>query len=112
MNSEAEIIKKGEDIRDIKGETGLEGEQTAEMNKGKESVKQEDKKEVKLQFRFSGEAVDRLDEIVKKSRLVSRAELIRNAVRLYEYVVEQMDAGYEVELVKGRKRGKIFLLTR
>ena len=76
-----------------------------------EGSQKDNKNEVKLQFRCSAAAVQRLDEIVKRSRLVSRAELIRNSVRLYEYVIEQMEEGYEVELVKGKKRRKIVLLS-
>lgn len=108
MNSESNIKTKVGGIgENVFGEEGM-----SKTNNRIENAKQEDKKELKLQFRFSVDAVQRLDGIVKKSRLVSRAELIRNAVRLYEYVIEQMDEGYEVELVKGRKRRKIVLLTR
>ena len=67
------------------------------------------KKEYKLQFRFSTDAVERLDSIARKTRSSTRAEVIRNALRLYEYILDQTEGGYQVQLVKGREKKTIVL---
>ncbi len=58
-------------------------------------------KDQKLQFRFSVEAIKRLDHLKEKSSSSTRAEVIRNALQVYEYLIEQSDKGYSVQLVKG-----------
>jgi len=68
------------------------------------------KKEYKLQFRFSIDAVERLDSMVSKTKASTRAEVIRNALRLYEYILDQTEGGYQVQLVKGREKKTIVLL--
>ncbi|MCP4108182.1 MAG: hypothetical protein GY749_22000 [Desulfobacteraceae bacterium] len=63
-----------------------------------------ERKDHNLQFRFSSEAVKRLDQIVKKTFSSTRAETVRNALRIYEYLVEQTEKGYSVQLVKGEDK--------
>lgn len=43
----------------------------------------------RVQFDFTHEALGRLDEIKKKTGARTRAEAIRNALRLYEWFVEE-----------------------
>lgn len=43
----------------------------------------------RVQFDFTHEALERLDEIKRKTGAKTRAETIRNALRLYEWFVEE-----------------------
>ncbi len=58
-------------------------------------------KDKKLQFRFSDEAIKRLDCLKEKSSSSTRAEVIRNALQCYEYLLEQSNKGYTIQIVKG-----------
>ena len=58
------------------------------------------KEKVRLQFDFSEEAVQRLDGLVTATESATRAEGIRNALRVYDYLVRKDKDGYEIELVK------------
>ena len=58
------------------------------------------KEKVRLQFDFSEEAVQRLDGLVTATESATRAEVIRNALRVYDYLVRKDKDGYEIELVK------------
>ena len=64
----------------------------------KEKKNKNDK--LRLQFDFSNRAVERLDALVKAADCASRAEVVRNALRVYEYLVAKRHEGYEVELVR------------
>ena len=57
----------------------------------------------RLQFEFSADAYDRLKKMLKKSDSRTFAELVRNALRLYEWYLEQQDQGIELALVKDDK---------
>jgi len=58
------------------------------------------KKYKRLQFDFSDDAVQRLDFIVDKTESTSRAEVVRNALRVYEYLVTKTNEGYSLEFKK------------
>lgn len=59
------------------------------------------KKEYKrLQFKFSAEAVEQLDELVELTEAATRAEVVRNALRLYAYTVKKLKSGYTFEFKK------------
>jgi len=47
------------------------------------------KQKERVQFDFSPEALQRLDEIKDKSGAASRAETVRNALRLYEWFMNE-----------------------
>ena len=55
-----------------------------------------------LQLEFSATAHKRLTEMEKKSG-ASCAELIRDALRVYEYLLNQGKQGFELVLVKDGK---------
>ena len=63
------------------------------------------KKYKRLQFEFSEDAVNRLDNIVYETDSATRAEAVRNALRLYDYVIRQVSKGYSMyfENEEGRK---------
>lgn len=46
-------------------------------------------------------AAQRLEAIKKKAKADDNAEVIRNALRVYEWHIEQAENGYEIGLVKG-----------
>ena len=54
----------------------------------------------RLQFEFSAEAYERLNTMKDKTRASSYADLVRNALRMYEWLVEQQENGCEIALVK------------
>jgi metal-responsive CopG/Arc/MetJ family transcriptional regulator len=57
-------------------------------------------KEIRLQFNFSQDAVKRLDDLVKSEQCVSRAELLRRALRFYEYTAKKLHDDYKIQFVK------------
>ena len=62
----------------------------------------EKKGKEKLQFEFSAEAVRRLDELKDRLDGTSRAEVVRNSLRLYEWIYNLLEAGYILELREAR----------
>ncbi len=74
-------------------------------------MKEKDNKDQKLQFRFSEDAIDRLDALKDKTHAATRAEVVRNSLRLYEYFIEQTEQGYKFQLVKDDERITIVPLS-
>lgn len=56
-------------------------------------AKKNKKEKVRLQFDFSLNAVRRLDDLVDSTDSASRAEVIRNALRVYEYLISTRAEG-------------------
>lgn len=54
----------------------------------------------RLQLDFSPEAYSRLLEVRRKSDARTNAEVVRNALRLYEWFLEQKQNKYRLQLVK------------
>lgn len=46
----------------------------------------------RVQFDFSSESLQRLDDVKAKTGATTRAEVVRNALRLYEWLVNEVDA--------------------
>jgi metal-responsive CopG/Arc/MetJ family transcriptional regulator len=55
----------------------------------------------RIQFEFSAEALERLDRMKKATGKSSYAELVRDALRVYEWFAQQEGEGYDIGLVKG-----------
>ena len=53
---------------------------------------------------FTIDAVKELDELKIVTNAPTRIEVIRRALRFYEYVVRKTDEGYKIELVKGKNK--------
>ena len=51
-----------------------------------------EKQKERVQFDFSYEALQRLDGVKAKTGATTRAEVVRNALRLYEWLVDEVDA--------------------
>lgn len=60
----------------------------------------------RLQFDFADYAVNRLDQLVAETESSSRAEVIRDALKLYEHLLMRAKEGYDIQLCKddGEKR--------
>ena len=54
----------------------------------------------RLQLDFSPEAFRRLQEIRARADAKTNAEVIRNALRLYEWFLEQKRSGFRIQLVQ------------
>ncbi len=57
----------------------------------------------RVQLDFTQEAYERLIKLRKEADLKTNAELVRNALRLYDWFLEQRNAGYKIHLVKDEK---------
>ena len=58
----------------------------------------------RLQFDFSENAIKRIKKIAKITDSRSNAEVVRNALKVYEFMAERMNEGYNIELEKDGKR--------
>ena len=56
------------------------------------------KNKERLQFDFSTEALKRLDDIKEKTEASTRAETVRQALRLYEWLVNEVDPDYTIKV--------------
>lgn len=57
-----------------------------------------EKTKERLQFDFSTEALKRLDDIKAKASHSTRAETVREALRLYEWLVNEVDPSYSIKI--------------
>jgi hypothetical protein len=71
------------------------------MNSIKAQAKQ------RVQFDFSPEALQRLEDLKELVDASTKAEVVRNALKLYEWFVSQVDPNYIIE-VKDQKDQIIF----
>lgn len=56
------------------------------------------KQKERVQFDFSPEALKRLDDIKEKTGAATRAETVRNALRLYEWFVNETEPDTVIKL--------------
>ena len=54
----------------------------------------------RLQFEFSDKAIEKLDELVQRCEESTRAAVMRNAIKFYNYIIDQVDNGYQIQLAK------------
>jgi len=54
----------------------------------------------RLQFDFSEDAVERLKKISQMTESRTNAEVVRRSLKFYEYVVQKMKEGYNLEFEK------------
>jgi hypothetical protein len=62
------------------------------MNITKTNTKQ------RVQFDFSPEALQRLEDIKERIDASTKAEVIRNALKLYEWLITEVDPEYTLEV--------------
>jgi metal-responsive CopG/Arc/MetJ family transcriptional regulator len=53
----------------------------------------------RVQFDFAPEALQRLDGIKLKTGATTRAEVVRNALRVYEWLVNEIDPDSTIKVV-------------
>ena len=70
-------------------------ERTVEV--GKERYK-------KLQFELSEDAIRRLNQLKEATDASSRADVVRNSLRVYEYMITMIKEGYQLEFKKDKTR--------
>ena len=70
------------------------------------------KRKERLQFDFTSEALERLDKIKEKSGAATRAETIRNALRAYEWVVNELDPDSTIIVSNGNDEIKSKFMAR
>jgi hypothetical protein len=58
---------------------------------------------------MSAGALRRLDDLQRATDAASRAEVVRNALKLYAYIVEQRAAGCEVSLLRRKGQDEVRL---
>jgi hypothetical protein len=61
----------------------------------------------RVQLDFSAQAYEKLVELRKKSDLKSNAEVVRNALRLYEWFLQQKREGYALQIVRNDEAKEI-----
>ena len=54
----------------------------------------------RIQYQFTPEAFERMKALREKTGASTYAELVRNALRIYEWVHEQEQQGYSLGLIK------------
>lgn len=55
----------------------------------------------RLQIEFSPDALERLNNLRREADARSNAEVVRNALRLYEWFIHQKNQGARLQVVKG-----------
>ncbi len=64
----------------------------------------------RLQLDFSEKAFNKLNELKDKADVRTNAELVRNALRLYEWFLEQRDEDAKIHVVKGSEAKEVELI--
>ncbi len=62
------------------------------MNTKSENSKQ------RIQFDFTADSMKRLEDLKEKTDATTKAEVVRNALKLYEWFVTQIDPNFIVEI--------------
>ena len=70
------------------------------------SAKLENTKQ-RIQFDFTTESMKRLENLKEKTDATTKAEVVRNALKLYEWFVTQIDPNFTVE-IKDEENNTIF----
>jgi len=65
--------------------------------------KKEERRKERLQLEFTPEAMQRLDEIKETSGSATRAETIRNALRLYGWFIKETKADSIIRIIDGQE---------
>lgn len=71
-----------------------------------------ERRKERVQFDFTPAALQRIDEIKKKTGASTRAETVRNALRAYEWLVEGLDPDDIIKLCNKNNEEKATLKAR
>jgi hypothetical protein len=61
-------------------------------------IKSEKASYKKLQFEFSPDAIRRLDALKERADAATRAEVIRDALKVYEWMIREINPDYTLEI--------------
>jgi len=64
----------------------------------------------RLQFDFTEDALALLDKLKDKADLTSRAEAVRKALKLYDFIYDKTQEGYSINLLKDKQTLTLALL--
>jgi len=64
----------------------------------------------RVQLDFTPEAFERLQEIKEIADVKTNAEVVRNAIRLYDWFLQQKRADYKFQLVKDNRVKEVELI--
>lgn len=78
----------------------------SEKNKKEIKAHVSQNKDIRFQVRFSSDAMQELEAFVLKSG-IKKAKVIRKALRLYMWLVDEVDSGYTLYLINKREKIKI-----
>ena len=69
------------------------------------ALKQEERRAEsrRIQFEFSAEAFERLEKLKEATKASSYAEVVRDALRVYEWVVEETNEGNDIGAIRGKE---------
>lgn len=67
------------------------------------AVKQTAKSKERVQFDFSAEALQRLDELKEKTDATTRAETVRKALKVFEWLVNKADPDGTIQILDKNK---------
>ncbi len=92
---------------DLSTHTIRSGSQGATKGEDKDTENKDDPK--RIQLLFSKAAYAELEELQKEAGLANRSDVIRNAVRLYRWYLDQKREGYALQLEKDSRVKEIEL---
>ncbi|HZR40310.1 MAG TPA: hypothetical protein VFB12_09360 [Ktedonobacteraceae bacterium] len=52
----------------------------------------------RIQFDFTPDSLRRLEELKRRTDAITKAEVVRNALKLYEWLVTEVDPDYIIEI--------------
>jgi metal-responsive CopG/Arc/MetJ family transcriptional regulator len=68
------------------------------------------KKKIRVSFDFNPEAYEKLNELHKKSGSSTKADAVRNAIRLYLMLLDRTKEGYEIHYKRGDEDQRIEII--
>ena len=63
----------------------------------------------KIQFSFSKKALDAIEELARMTGAATKTEVIRNALKVYNWIVDMQDAGFVIQAYRIKDNRKIEL---
>jgi hypothetical protein len=65
---------------------------------GEANIKTSESTPKKIQFEFSPDALKRLEHLKTQVDASTKAEVVRNALKIYEWLVTEIDPNYTLEI--------------
>ena len=94
----------------MKSANNDEDQEIGKPVKNEKRLKGSNSKPKRMQFDFSEQSVKRLEALLELSEASSKSEVIRQALRLYEFFLDKKHDSYEFYLEKEETKIKIELV--